>query len=125
MNPVSTHSVAAHVLRCVHCGKTQETADRMFRCTQCSELVEVVYPEWTGAPAGFALRLKEIWQERRGSPLPENASGVWRFRELLPQVERGNIVTMGEGNTPLIQLKKAARSLKLPNLFAKHQGMNP
>lgn len=126
MNPVSTHSsVAAHVLRCVHCGKVQETADRMFRCTQCSELVEVVYPEWAGAPAGFALRLREIWQERRGSPLPENASGVWRFRELLPQVERGNIVTMGEGNTPLIQLKKAARSLKLPNLFAKHQGMNP
>lgn len=126
MNPISTHSsVAAHVLRCVHCGKVQETADRMFRCTQCSELVEVVYPEWAGAPAGFALRLREIWQERRGSPLAENASGVWRFRELLPQLERGNIVTMGEGNTPLIQLKKAARSLKLPNLFAKHQGMNP
>jgi threonine synthase len=126
MNPVSTNSRAvAHVLRCVHCGKVQETADRMFRCTHCSELLEVVYPEWAGAPAGFALRLKQVWHERRGSPLPENSSGVWRFRELLPQVPREHIVTMSEGNTPLIRLKKAARALHLPNLLAKHQGLNP
>ena len=98
MNPISANSQAvAHVLRCVHCGKTQETADRMFRCTECSELLEVVYPEWAHAPQGFALRLKEIWRERRGSALPENASGVWRFRELLPQIERENIVTHGYG----------------------------
>ncbi len=126
MNPVPANSQAvAHVLRCVHCGKTQQTADRMFRCTDCSELLEVQYPEWAHAPAGFALRLKEIWRERRGSSLPENSSGVWRFRELLPQVERENIVTMCEGNTPLVALRKVARSLRLPNLLVKHQGMNP
>jgi threonine synthase len=126
MNPLPANSQAvAHVLRCVHCRKTQETADRMFRCTECSELLEVQYPEWAHAPAGFALRLKEIWRERRGSSLPENSSGVWRFRELLPQVERENIVTMCEGNTPLVALRKAARALRLPNLLVKHQGMNP
>jgi threonine synthase len=117
--------IVAHVLRCVHCGKVQETVDRMFRCTQCSELLEVVYPEWASAPAEFALRLKEIWRERRGSSLPENTSGVWRFRELLPQVDRRSMVTMCEGNTPLIPLKKASRELRLPNLMVKHQGMNP
>ncbi len=99
--------------------------DRMFRCTQCSELLEVIYPDWAGAPKEFALRLKEIWRERKNSPLPENTSGVWRFRELLPQVARENIVSMCEGNTPLIPLKKAARTLRLPNLMVKHQGMNP
>src|SRR5690242_16898992 len=126
MNPASANSQAvAHVLRCVHCGKVQETADRMFRCTQCSELLEVFYPEWAAPPPGFALRLKEIWRGRRGSPLPENASGVWRFRELLPQVDRSNIVTMCEGNTPLIPLRKAARELRVPRLVVKHQGMNP
>jgi len=126
MNPISANSRAvAHVLRCVHCGKVQETADRMFRCSECSELLEVAYPEWSDAPAGFASRLREIWRERRGSSLPENVSGVWRFRELLPQVDRENIVTMSEGNTPLAPLKKAARTLRLPNLLVKHQGMNP
>jgi len=117
--------VATHELRCVHCGKVQETADRMFRCTECSELLEVVYPEWASAPTEFALRLKQIWRERRGTSLPENASGVWRFRELLPQVDRQHIVTMSEGNTPLVPLKKAARELRLPHLLVKHQGMNP
>jgi threonine synthase len=117
--------VATHELRCVHCGKVQETADRMFRCTECSELLEVVYPEWASAPPEFALRLKQIWRERRGTSLPENASGVWRFRELLPQVDRQHMVTMSEGNTPLVSLKKAARELRLPHLLVKHQGMNP
>src|SRR5580765_463179 len=117
--------VATHELRCVHCGKVQETADRMFRCTECSELLEVVYPEWASAPPEFALRLKQIWRERRGTSLPENASGVWRFRELLPQVDRQHIVTMSEGNTPLVSLKKTARELRLPHLLVKHQGMNP
>lgn len=126
MSPVPANpQVTTHVLRCVHCGKVQETADRMFRCTHCSELLEVVYPEWAAAPPEFALRLKQIWRERRGSSLAENASGVWRFRELLPQVERNNIVTMCEGNTPLVPLKKAARRLRLPHLLVKHQGMNP
>ena len=116
---------ATHVLRCVHCGTVQATASRMFRCSQCSELLEVTYPEWADAGREFGLRLKEIWRERRGSNLPENASGVWRFRELLPQIERGNMVTMCEGNTPLIELQQAPRNAGGARVLAKHQGMNP
>jgi threonine synthase len=97
----------------------------LFRCGKCSELLEVVYPEWAGAPREFASRLKQIWKERRGSPLAENLSGVWRFRELLPQVDRPSIVTMGEGNTPLLPIERSARGFRLHRLLAKHQGMNP
>lgn len=116
--------VATHVLRCVHCGMVQP-GDRLFRCSECGELLEVLYPEWAGAAREFGLRLKEIWRERRSGTLPEDASGVWRFRELLPLVQRQHVVTMREGNTPLVQLTRAAGELKLPRLFAKHQGMNP
>jgi threonine synthase len=97
----------------------------MFRCHECSELVEVIYPEWSGAGREFGLRLKKIWRERKASTLPEDQSGVWRFRELLPQVDGKHIVTMCEGNTPLLRLTAAARALGLPNLMVKHQGMNP
>ncbi|MGH9568813.1 MAG: threonine synthase, partial [Candidatus Angelobacter sp.] len=120
-----TPANAGHQLRCVHCGTMQAAADRMFRCTHCSELLEVIYPNWAGAGREFGLRLREIWRERRGSTLPENASGVWRFRELLPQIERQSIVTMSEGNTPLLELTKAARDLRVARVLAKHQGMNP
>ena len=121
----ANQSEATHVLRCVHCGVVQTGADRMFRCHECGELLEVIYPEWSGAAREFGLRLKGIWKERRSGTLPEDTSGVWRFRELLPQIESKHVVTMREGNTPLVQLTRAARQLKLPRLFAKHQGMNP
>ena len=121
-------STVTHALRCVHCGAIQspeKSPSPGFRCAQCSELLEVIYPELAGAGREFASRLREIWQHRKTSPLPENASGVWRFRELLPQVDRHNVVTMSEGNTPLLPLPRTARSLGLANVFAKHQGMNP
>src|SRR5215470_17182298 len=121
----SNPPAVAHALRCVHCSALSAKPGPLFRCSQCAELLEVVYPEWSGAPREFGLRLKEAWQARRGSPLVENASGVWRFRELLPQVEVRNIVTMGEGNTPLLRLERMGRALHLGNLLAKHQGMNP
>src|SRR5215472_7687515 len=119
---------ATHALRCVKCGASQKDPGPLFRCVECSELLEVVYPEWSRSPREFASRLKEIWKERRGSTLAENASGVWRFRELLPQMERSHIVTMAEGNTPLLPLEilRHDQSLRgLSRLLAKHQGMNP
>ena len=126
MSFLMTHPPAAtHALRCVQCGTTQEEPGPLFRCGKCSELLEVVYPEWIGAPREFESRLKQIWKERRGSPLAENASGVWRFRDLLPHVDRSSIVTMGEGNTPLVSIERSARELRLHRLLAKHQGMNP
>jgi len=121
----SNPPAVAHALRCVRCGALSAMPGPLFRCGQCAELLEVVYPEWSGAPREFSLRLKDVWQARRGSSLPENASGVWRFRELLPQIESRNIVTMGEGNTPLVHLVRMSHALHLGNLLAKHQGMNP
>jgi len=126
MKAVSSSSPAAiHLLRCVHCGSIQDKPTPMFRCRNCSELLEVFYPDWAQASREFGLRLKEIWRERRGSPLPEDASGVWRFRELLPQIDRGHMVTMSEGNAPLIEIVGIASKLRLRRLSAKHQGMNP
>src|SRR5438270_3697123 len=74
---------------------------------------------------GFGLERKKRWKERRTSIHPEDLSGVWRYRELLPRIAKEHIVTMGEGNTPLIRLTKAAEALQLPDLMVKHQGMNP
>jgi threonine synthase len=88
-------------------------------------LLEVIYPDWATADGASSGRLKKLWQDRRASTAPEDASGVWRYRELLPRVEPHHIVTMSEGNTPLIQLKKSARALGLSHLLVKHQGMNP
>ena len=125
MKTMSNTFIGAHVMRCVHCGTVQNKVDRLFRCSECSELLEVIYPDWATASAESGQRFKKLWHERRSSAEPEDVSGVWRYRELLPRVDSHHIVTMSEGNTPVMLLKKSARALRLPHLLVKHQGMNP
>ena len=127
-------SVRTHMLRCTGCGARipGEQAQSNFRCEECGDLFEVVYP-WSaawgdGLQAGFrpnAGALRHLWQERRTSTLAVDQSGVWRFRDLLPIVTEEQVVTLYEGNTPLYELPKSAKALGLNWLLAKHQGMNP
>ena len=49
----------AHALRCVHCGLVTKQADRLFRCSACNELLEVVYPELSEAGPAFAAYMQE------------------------------------------------------------------
>ena len=69
--------------------------------------------------------LRYLWQERRTSSQAVDQSGVWRFREMLPIVAEDQAITLREGNTPLYEMPKAAASLGMNWLLAKHQGMNP
>ncbi len=119
---------AALQMRCCGCGASQVKPEPDFHCSACGELLEVVYPEWEVA-ATAAPRLEELkrtWRERKISDSPLDRSGVWRYRELLPIVQRGDeVITLGEGNTPLYKLSQSARRLGMSTLLAKHQGMNP
>lgn len=119
----------SHALRCIECGAEFERAGADFRCPRCGDLLEVVYPGWAESEAHtrvWASQLKQAWRERKLSCRPEDASGVWRFRDLLPQVAGAQpIISLREGNTPLFELPRCARSAGLDRLLAKHQGMNP
>ncbi|MGD0292542.1 MAG: threonine synthase [Terracidiphilus sp.] len=120
-----------HQLRCIGCGAriAGAAARSDFRCTVCGELFDVEYPGWSqreGQDRPNPGGLKWVLRERRSSTQELDRSGVWRFRELLPFLDNfGNVVTLREGNTPLYHLKRAAKSLGIDQLFAKHQGMNP
>jgi len=104
---------------------------RDLRCPKCGDLFEVVYPGWKTSAgmrvAGLdAVTLKALWSERRTSRATLDQSGVWRFREILPDLGDGHhAITLFEGNTPLHTLPLCARVAGVWNLFAKHQGMNP
>lgn len=96
-------------LVCVHCGAAYPQDQIIYTCSRCGHLLSVEYD------------LDEIevsrgeWNRRRLS--------VWRYREILPL--RGEPVTLQEGGTPLYHLKKIGKDLGLPELYAKHEGMNP
>jgi threonine synthase len=112
-------------LRCIGCGRTA-LADR-FRCEHCRDLLEIIYPGWDeGGPCGLgSAALKQLWRNRRSSLDPVDQSGVWRFREILPEISSHKIITIREGNTPVYELPHCAKSAGMRQLFAKHQGMNP
>lgn len=107
--------------RCIACGISPATATADFRCSACSDLLEITYHE-RGVDAPV---LKRVWQDRRASNLAIDQSGVWRFRELLPAVANDDVITLREGNTPIYELPRCGRIAGLERLFAKHQGMNP
>src|SRR5205809_4595113 len=116
-------------LRCIGCGALRQSAGRDFRCPDCGDLLEVIYPDWKSSKHGSALEpniLKNEWRQRRASHALADRSGVWRFRELLPNLgDLESVISLSEGNTPVYELAKCARIARMERLFAKHQGMNP
>jgi threonine synthase len=60
------------------------------------------------------------------SNAPLDQSGVWRYRELFPFLaDYTRVVTLREGNTPLLDAPLAAGYGGLTNIVFKHQGFNP
>lgn len=52
-------------------------------------------------------------------------NGIWKYRPLMPVIHDGNIVTLGEGGTPLLRARSIGVSLGLDNLFIKDESQNP
>jgi len=57
--------------------------------------------------------------------LRERPFNMWRYRDLLPLRDDANIVSMGEGGTPLVQLDNLALMMGRPYLFAKDERQGP
>jgi threonine synthase len=71
-------------------------------------------------------QLKRIFDERAGSWLPLDRSGVWRYREFLPAFDPFYvIVSLSEGNTPIYPMKQCALFCGMDRIQAKHLGYNP
>jgi threonine synthase len=108
--------------RCIGCSSTADSASEDFRCSECGNLLEITDSSWN---SHNPVALKSLWRERRTLNEALDLSGVWRFRELLPTPAAKHVVTLREGNTPLYELPQCSRATGVPQLFAKHQGMNP
>jgi threonine synthase len=96
--------------------------DVIYNCAHCGGLLEVFYPP----PAATPAELKRVWRVRCTSNAPVDQSGVWRYREIIPfltSFER--VVTLREGQTPLLPAPRAAAYGGLDALTFKHQGFNP
>ncbi len=73
-----------------------------------------------GAPLLARYRLDAGTLAREA--LRDRPFDLWRWREVLPP---GDPVTLGEGGTPLLELRAMARELGLRQLWVKEEGCNP
>src|SRR5277367_1127414 len=103
------------------CGERFDITEAIYNCPKCGGLLEVRMNGALDAPA-----TKKIWRDRRNCNQPLDQSGVWRYRELLPfEGQEAAVVSLREGNSPLLDALRAAEYGGLDRVTFKHQGFNP
>jgi threonine synthase len=112
------------VQRCINseCGNEFDLGERLYVCARCGDLLDI---ERLGPDDREAESLRALWRERLTSKETRDRSGVWRFREFLPFPNDVDVVSLGEGNTPLYDAPRSANYCGLDSLKLKHQGNNP
>ena len=100
-------------LECSYCGAREDAARAASTCPACGKVLLVRYD----LEAAAATLRKETLAERR--------TDMWRYAELLPVVEGANVVTLGEGWTPLLPAERLGTALGLSALYLKDEGSNP
>jgi threonine synthase len=107
-------------LKCIDCGKTFPPDEVRYTC-DCGGLLDVVRDL-------EELRehvSRETFDRRLGGRKLADASGVWRFREIILPVPEDQIVSRPEGNTPQYRSARLAQWVGLDDLALKHEGENP
>jgi len=98
-------------LECLACHALHPVAPLFSGCPTCRQ---------TGRKSPLEVRYDYA---RLGGLEPDRDSlGIWRWHKLLPPVEPRNRVTLGEGNTPLVQLSGWTGSAQL---YLKNETANP
>ena len=103
-------------LACIRgCGRRYSIYDVVYRCEGCGGLLDVEHDQ-----EALQEQPAEQWKAEFAHP---HVSGVWGKQAwVCPQLDAANIVTLGEGNTPLLRLERLAREIGLPSLWIKQCG---
>ena len=57
--------------------------------------------------------------------LADRPASLWRYREVLPVERAENVISLGEGWTPLLHAQRLGRQLGLSQLYIKDEALNP
>ncbi len=100
-------------LECTYCG-AKHSADEPHRT--CSECGKVLYPRYD-----LAAARSDVDRDA----LVTRPANMWRYFELMPVRETSNVVTLGEGFTPILPAERLGEELGAKLLYIKDEGVNP
>jgi len=93
--------------------------DNRFRLAQLLNLCSC------GSPLLVRYDLKKATAALAKSSLQGRSATLWRYRELLPVQDDINVVSLGEGFTPLLKAKTLSLELGLRRVWIKDEAQNP
>ena len=96
-------------LRCIECGGAHPLGYTL-QCPTCGGLLELIYDEASLRTMGARAF---------------TGSGLWRYAPVLPIGDPAHLVSLGEGQTPLLECPRLARELGVRRLLVKFEGANP
>ena len=101
-------SMTKVTLQCRECKKEYEPTFK-YICDDCFGPLDVKYD--------FPSVTKETFANREHT--------YWRYYEMLPILDKSNIVSIHAGMTPLIKAEKLGKELGLNKLYIKNDSVNP
>lgn len=100
-------------LSCSKCGKSYPADEVLTFCGNCQATLLSNY------------ELNGIQAHVDRDAISRRPRGMWRWREVLPVQDPEHIVSLGEGDTPLLRAPRIGKELGLPNLYVKEESGNP
>ncbi len=100
-------------LGCTSCGLRHEWQTLQNLCTKCAKPLFPIYD--------FVAVGKELTREA----LRTREKSLWRYREVLPLPSGAEMVSLGEGGTPLLSAKRFGDAIGLTSLRIKDESQNP
>ncbi|MBW3664097.1 MAG: threonine synthase [Actinobacteria bacterium] len=118
MSPAPTSTTVSD-LRCSRCDARYAPLERHHVCTNTTG------GGACGAPLLVVYDLAAVAQGLDPTRLSARPATMWRYRELLPVPLDADVVSLGEGFTPLLRSDALARKLGVGTVWLKDDGLNP
>jgi threonine synthase len=99
----------------LHCPKCNTTYDPKEKHQLCK----------CGSPLLVDYHLDALKKNVKKEDIIGREASLWRYHELLPVEKEENIVSLGEGLTPLVPMKQLGQDMGIPNLYMKDEGIIP
>lgn len=109
---MTTNSYMTH-LECSKCGTVHDADTLQQLCRECA------------APLLVRYDLQAAAAHLKKADLLNRPASLWRYKELLPVREEQNIVSFGEGMTPIYSAPRSGAQAGVPNLYIKDEGILP
>ena len=98
-------------LACSKCGKEHDADKVQTVCEEC------------GKPLFARYDLEAVKDAVSPADFVGREASMWRYWELLPVKDEANKVSLGEGWTPLAHVERLGKTIGLPDLWIKDEGV--